>query len=362
MLRVSAAAVVFALDVGGLGPAAACPVDPERFAAYYERELADRDGFFETHGPIRRLAYIGAAADSEEVRRLAAKGEGPVRTLALWAIARSAPDDPLVAAALDDAAGKAESRNFYQRLVSAALLARAEGVPKATIDRFLPALYNDARALSEEEGEVFKRANLAWALYEIGAPVTREEAERIVARLLGDPFPERSPLTALDAFEVIGPPAQSAVPFLTEVVRGESDVATRLDRPDAARALMAVGGERGEAVVAEYMTEARERLFAEPSAIGQLVGALLHVSDGAVRAERIEDLTELLPYAYCARPDVERLLAAAHQASEVHLAAAEFLVVESGSPPPLVRERLAALARSDDPEIAERAQELLDSM
>jgi hypothetical protein len=207
-----------------VAPAAACPVDEARFATYFAKQIEGDPKFFAANGPIKRLAYLGPAARGAVpvLRDLAEKGAGPLRYMALWAMARIAPDDALVRSGLAEADGQSRARSLYVKLAAAAYLARVgEPGDRARGEaHFLPAIRGELRKLERSQGSVFKEAMIAWALYEIGTPAAKAEADRITGRYIDEPFPERGPLTGIDVFEVIGPHARMAVPLLIDIARG----------------------------------------------------------------------------------------------------------------------------------------------
>ncbi len=344
----------------------ACSIDEARFASYFAKQLRGTVKFFAINDPVKRLAYMGPAARAAlpALRDLANRGRGPTRHLALWAIARIAPEDPSTRAAVNEAADKSGSRNFYERLTAAAFLARTgDAVSSSTVNSFLPPLYEELRKIEERNGSVYKRAMIAWVLYEIGTPETIPRAERITRSFLDDPFPETSFMTGIDAFEVIGPHAVLAVPMLTDIVLGEYDVIAWLYRDDAARTLMIVGGEDAEQTVARYLDEIRADLFEKPSVVDTVLDILLGLSEDRLLIGTLDDLTQLLPYSYCAQPEVETILQAEGRGPESYLSAAAFLIESGSTLTELIRRRLLGIqSRAPNPELRDRAQRLLDRL
>lgn len=306
-------------------PAAACPVDTARTAAYFAAKITESDKFFAIDGPIMRLAYLGPAAKDAvpALKGLARKGRGAVRYLALWAVARIAPGDGLVQSSLAEAARKLHSRSFYERLTAAALIAVGEA--GSLLDRsgmFVPSILADYRKLAAKpKRQVFRRAMIAWALYEVGTPEAVSVADEITQGFIDRPF-ESTPLTGLDAFEVIGPHARAAVPLLIRIAERRHDISTRVYDDDAARALMAVGGEAARRAFAGYMERTRQALSAKPT------------------ARRLGDLVELLPYSYCARADVEAVLEADGHDDLVYVKAVAFLIGVGSDLKDLMEKRL----------------------
>ncbi len=347
--------------------AVACSIDEARFASHFAKQLHGTVNFFAIDDPVKRLAYMGPAARAAlpALRDLANRGRGPTRHLALWAIARIAPEDPSTRAALNEAADKSGSRNFYERLTAAAFLARTgDAVSSSTVNSFLPPLYEELRKVEERNGSVYKRAMIAWVLYEIGTPETIPRAERITRSFLDDPYPETSLLTGIDAFEVIGPHAVLAVPMLTDIVLGEhDDISFWLFRDDAARALMIVGGEDAEHTVARYLDEIRADLFEKPSVVDTVLDILLGLSEDRLLSDKLDDLTQLLPYSYCAQPEVETILQAEGRGPGPYLSAAAFLIESGSTLTELIRRRLLGIqSRAPNPELRDRAQRLLDRL
>ncbi len=325
-------------------PAAACPVEEARTAAYFAGRIAESDKFFVVDGPIMRLAYLGPAAKDAvpALKDLARKGRGAVRYLALWAVARIAPGDGLVQTHLGEAARKLHARSFYERLTAAALIAKGESGTR--LDRsgmFVPSILADYRKLAKKpKREVFRRSMIAWALYEVGTAESVRVADEITQGFVARPF-ESTPLTGLDAFEVIGPHARAAVPLLISLVERRHDISTRLYDDEAARALMAVGGDAARRTFAAYMERARQALSARPT------------------ARRLGDLVDLLPYSYCARVDVEAILEAGGHDDHLTLNAVAFLIGVGSDRKRLMEKRLTfVLLKSENRRIVKKARSL----
>lgn len=361
------AATTIVLAVLAMAPATACPVDEARFAAYFAAKIEGNGKFFAVNGPIRGLAYLGPAARGEiaTLRDLARAGQGPTRYLALWALARIEPDDALVRSGLAEADGQSRARSLYVKLSAAAYLARAgEPGDRARAEaHFLPAIRGELRKLGKTKRSVFKEAMIAWALYEMDSPVARAEADRLTRRYVEEPFPERLPLTGIDFFEIVGPHARMALPLLFDIARGEHDISSRPFREDAARALMVVGGVEARRAFAEFVAELRGKLTREQPAIGKAVGALLDLSRDGPLAGRLDDLAELLPYSYCAQPDVEAVLERDGHGPEVYLNASAFLIGVGSARTGLLRRRLTNIAsQSSKRKIRKKAEGLLEKL
>lgn len=342
-------------------PAAACAPDAPAAARHYRAQLSGAAGFLRVFRPLTRLAELGPQ-DGEgvaQLRRMARQTGGPTRLLALWALARLAPDDPLIQPAADAARGLAGSRNPYELAAAAAFLART-GAKAATIDRFLPPLYNRVRALEAADGSLFRRAVLAWALYEIGTPVTGAMADQILQGFIDQPFAGRSLLTGIDVFEIIGPHARAAVPLLVKIARGEHDLSSYPYREDAARALMIIGGPQAQQAFADFIAGLRRDLTGAPSIAARIAGAALGVTAEDSLAARIDEARELLPYSRCLMPEIAAILDAPGHGATVRLEAADFLIGAGAPETGAIRRRLEDILRSAaEPELRERARRLL---
>lgn len=345
-------------------PAAACAPDDHGSARYYRAELDGAAGFHQAFAPLTRLAELAPqdGASVAQFRRVAAGAEGPARFLALWALARLVPDDPLIRAAIDEASGRAGSRNVFELATAAAFLARA-GVDAAEVDRFLPPLYNRVRELEDRDGSLFRRAVLTWALYEIGAPVTMDMADGVLQGFIDRPFAGRTLLTGIDVFETIRPHARAAVPLLTDIVRGEHDLSTYPYREDAARALMVIGGPQAHKVFADFIDALRRDLTGGPSPIGRIAGVVLGVPEDQSLAARIGEAREMLPYSRCLTPVIAAILDDSAHGDAVYLEAADFLIGAGAPKTGAMRRRLDdIIGGGADPRMRERAGRLREGL
>ncbi len=97
--------------------------------------------------------------------------------------------------------------------------------------------------------------------------------------------------------------------------------------------------------------------------VGTVLGALLDLSEDWLLSDKLEDLTQLLPYSYCAQPEVETILQAEDRGPEPYLRAAAFLIESGSTLTELIRRRLSGIqSLAPNPELRDRAQHLLDRL
>lgn len=191
---------------------------PALFERFFENKLNHGYSLVRVDG-IVGLGRFGGAGAAAKLAEVSEQSSGFERLLALWALARTGTPEARaeIDSAADEERARLEEGSFYELAARTAFLAAYHsGSAPHLFDRVLPPLYNRAR-----RGDLEERLLAAWALYEIGSPVTAATADEAMAAAVAELDPGRGNYTRhLLLIRLVGPPAaESMTPKLKSLVR-----------------------------------------------------------------------------------------------------------------------------------------------
>lgn len=198
-------AVLFVLVL----PAAARCADfgsPALFARFFGEKLHHPYALVRIDG-IVGLGRLGTVKAVSQLTEIAEKASGFERLVALWALARIGTPDALAETGrqVERERSRLLEGSFYELAARTAFLAglNPDESGLRLLDRALPKLYTEAR-----KGNLEERLLAAWALYEIGTPVTAVTADETMATVANELDPEHGNFTRQLLFiRLVGPPA-----------------------------------------------------------------------------------------------------------------------------------------------------------